>query len=136
MSELISIEELSAIRSFGEMGMTTPFEIRRATQITPDSLDYDPYNDLGDDDLAPDSEGATTGSAYGWFFSHIQQDVTESDAQIRTIDIHTVRYPVGTDIRPHDTIRRTDSGETYDVVDTNADDTWAEEGKATLRRSE
>lgn len=136
MSELISIEELGAIRELGESGMTTAFEIRRATQITPDSLDYDPYTDLGDSDLDPSSEGATTGSAYGWFFSHIQNDVTEADGQIRTIDIHTLRYPVGTDIRPHDTIVRPDTGETYDVIDTNADDTWAEEGKASLRRSE
>ena len=136
MSELLSISELGAIRELGETGMTTQFLIRRATVISPDSLDYDPYEDLGDDTLDPDGEGAVTGSAYGWFFSRIQQDVTEDSGEIRTIDIHTLRYPVGTDLMPHDVIERIDSGEKYDVIDTNADDTWAEEGKASLRRSE
>lgn len=137
---LLDDAELAAIRELGVSGMTTLFTIRRATVITTSSPSYDAAYDYGDDEMtAPDpvyQYGDDTIEVYGWLKSHLVSDPSSGQAQLSTVDLHVLRVPVGTDIRPSDLAERVDSGAQYVVIDTNSDDTWPEWTKANVRRRE
>lgn len=139
-SPLLSPTALAAIRKIGEGQMTTEVQIIRSTLITVDSPEYDPEYDYGDDEFEPAEadlyEGQIVGDALAWFVSDLQRNIQSDQGQMTTIDIHTVRLPVGTDVRPQDIIRRVDNGEEFIVIDTNTGDTWAEKMKVSVRRRE
>lgn len=135
---LLSATALAAIRRVGEGQFQTEIQIFRGVPLTVSSPGYDPLYDYGDDDdeeIEP-YEGDTYGTALAWFHSTLQNAMSDEDGQIAPIDLHEIRAAFGTDIRPHDIIRRVDNGDEFVVIDTNGDDTWAEKLKATVRRRE
>jgi V8-like Glu-specific endopeptidase len=137
---LLDDAELTAIRELGESGMTTLFVIKRASVITTDHVAYDAAYDYGDDELTDfdpvyQTEDEVT-QVSGWLVSRLVSDPTTGQGQLATVDLHTLRLPVGTDIRPNDIAARVDNGAEYVVIDTNSDDTWPEWLKANVRRRE
>lgn len=139
--EFLDASELAALRELADPYFTTPIEIYRPGTGPVDvaAPGYDPTQDYGDDEITfPDAEpGATPVAATtGWFFSTIQTAVDNSSGQVATIDLHQLRLKLGTNIRSQDIVKRLDSGETYVVVDTNAEDTWPDMLRAALRRRE
>lgn len=139
---LLSATALAQIRKIGEGQMQTLVKILRTTAVVQDADDvgYDPNYDFGDDDVEREIyEGRsedTYGLALAWFSSTLQSTNEDGDDQIRTIDLHEIRLPVGTDVRVQDIIERVDNGEQWVVIDTNAGDTWAEKLKVHARRAE
>jgi hypothetical protein len=136
---LLDDDEIAAIRELGESGMTTPFIISRASVITTSHPDYDPNYDYGDDMLTepdPVYQSADVMQVEGWLVSRLVTDLSVGQAMLSDVDLHVLRLPVGTDVRPSDIARRVDTGEEYLVVDTNSDDTWPEWLKAHVRRRE
>lgn len=136
---LLDPSELAEIRALGEAGMTETFVIRRASVITTSHPSYDPDYDYGDDELTdPDpvyqTEDVTT--VDGWLVSSLQSNLSTGQAQLAAVDLHVLRLPWGTDVRPSDEAERVANGERYVVIDTNGDDTWAEWLKANVRRRE
>jgi hypothetical protein len=136
---LLDDDEIAAIRELGESGMTTPFIISRASIITTSHPDYDPNYDLGDDWLSdpdPVYQSADMMEVNGWLVSKLVSDLSVGQAQLSDVDLHILRLPVGTDVRPNDIARRVDTNEEYIVIDTNSDDTWPEWLKTHVRRRE
>jgi hypothetical protein len=140
---LLSASALARIRKIGEHQMTTEVRILRQAPVlqSPSVGGYDPNYDFGDDDddfsiyEGSTYEGPST-TAFAWFFSTIQTSNEDVNGEIGTVDLHEIRLPVGTDVRVGDTIERVDNGEQYNVIDTNAGDTWAEKLRVNARRLE
>ena len=145
---MFDADELRAFQEFAEPFFNTPIQIFRPPLAgeawpTPD-VGYIPMYDFGDDEYVdPAIESDTTypiaggdGKLKAWFFSHLQQNETDDSGQIATIDIHEIRLPIGTDLRPQDTVRSTSSREDYVCVDTNAEDSYPDMLRAILRRRE
>jgi hypothetical protein len=147
---MFDADELRAFQEFAEPFFNTPIQIFRPllageawTSPTPPA-DYVPEYDFGDDEYVdPAIESDTTypiaggdGKLKAWFFSHLQQSVTDDSGQVATIDIHEIRLPIGTDLRPQDTVRSASSREDYVCVDTNAEDSYPDMLRAVLRRRE
>lgn len=136
---LLTDEEIAAIRELGESGMTTPFIIKRATVVATSDPEYDPDYDYGDDlltDPDPVYQTEDVATVNGWLVSRLASDLSTAQGQLSAVDLHILRLPVGTDIRPNDLAERVGSGEQYVVIDTNSDDTWPEWTKANVRRRE
>lgn len=135
---LLDDSELAAIRELGESGMTTPFIIKRSSVITTSSPEYDPNYDYGDDELSDLDPVYQTDvlEVNGWLVSRLQNDLSSGQGMLSAVDLHVLRLPWGTDIRPNDVAERVSNGEQYVVIDTNSDDTWAEWLKANVRRRE
>ena len=141
--------ELRAFQEFSEPFFNTPIQIFRPllageAWTSPEPAGYVPMYDFGDDEYVdPAIESDTTypiaggdGKLLAWFFSHLQQNVSDDSGQVATIDIHEIRLPVGTNLLPLDTVRDTASGENYLCVDTNAEDSYPDMMRAILRRRE
>lgn len=138
---LLSATALASIRKIGEAQLTTLVKIIRPVPVVqdPTQMSYDPNYDFGDDDDTFEIyEGAETtyNLASAWFHSTIQSTNVGDDQAIRTIDLHEIRFAVGTDVRVQDIIERVDTGEQWVVIDTNALDTWAEKLRVHARRAE
>ena len=136
---LLSDSEIGAIRALGESGMTTPFIISRATVISTSHPSYDPAYDYGDDLLSaedPVYQTEAVTQVNGWLVSRLESDLSTGQAQLSDVDLHILRLPVGTDVRPNDIATRADTSEAYLVIDTNTDDTWPEWTKSHVRRRE
>lgn len=138
MTGLISPEELAAIQSLGVLGLDTEVDIYRSGIVTIDSPQYDPQYDYGDDEPYPVGVAAAgrVTTALAWFYSKLQTSISADEGQTGTIDLHEIRFAVGTDVRSRDIVRRTDNAEEYVVVDTNGDDTYQDMLRATARRRE
>lgn len=140
---MIDVSALNDIRELGEEGMTAEFVVTRSERdpiVDPTAPGYSPSTDYGDDtsgayepvDGALQPVGATT----GWLVSRLVSNVSTGQGQVTTVDLHVLRMPWGTDVRPRDVVVSSDTGSEYFVVDTNGDDTWAEWLQANVRRRE
>lgn len=156
MDPILSAEEMGELRTIGEAMMTSPVMVLRSRLVAVGDSGYDPQYaygddesqyDYGDDAVQPiegfsgypepdDIVAGADGSLKAWFVSKLQIDIQNGTGEIATIDEHVVRLPVGTNIRPDDTLRMISSGADYHVVDANDDDTWPEWLKAIVRRAE
>ena len=136
---LLTDDEIAAIRELGVSGMTTPFIISRAAVVTPSHPSYDAAYDYGDDLLTaadPVYQSEDVATVDGWLVSRLASDLSTGQGQLADVDLHVLRLPVGTDVRPNDVATRQDTMEAYVVIDTNSDDTWPEWTKAHVRRRE
>ena len=137
---LLSANALASIRRIGEGQMVTEVEIYRTTVIEVGGTGYDVNYDYGDDELL-DAEVSEydepVGTALAWIQTpSLVREATSEDDQITTVDIHEIKFPIGTDIRVHDVVKRVDNGEEFVIVDTNAGDTWASKLRTTARHRE
>lgn len=138
---MIDASELAGLQELAEPFFVTPVEIYRPGSGPVDTAapEYDPAYDYGDDEITfPDAEeGAEAiASVDGWFYSTIQSNVADSSGQNAVIDIHQVRFKIGTDIRSQDIVKRVDTGDTFVVIDTNVEDSWPDMVRASTRRRE
>lgn len=132
-------EWMDAIRETGESFMIDTIEVyRHADDVVPWEAE-DPAIDYGDDEVdfvdPEEHVEAYVGQFKAWVVSKMDRSITISDGQIQLLHDHTVRVPIGSDIRPRDTVLFSD-GERKTVYDTNKPDTWDEWMKVVLRGTE
>jgi len=141
---LVDEEALDALASFAEDGMVTPTAVyRSSSDVDPDTGQIG-SNELGDDvevvveNVAPESLPEPVPQPHdpllGWFHSELQQQATEDDGQVATVDVHELRLPRDADIKAGDEVRNLTTGEFYQVIDVNDGDTYRVQTRASLRR--
>ena len=123
---LLTDAQLSAIRGFGELGMTKDVTIRRVLAYATDDS-----NPFGDDDLEVAPSYADT-TVKGWLLSNMGREFEEDGSRVVAVHDFTLRVPVGTAIDTRDEVTIDDV--TYIVTETNVEDTWAEWTRCYLKR--
>jgi hypothetical protein len=119
---LLSDTELAAFRDVALQGMQTPIDIwRRASVET-------------DDGQA--SVWAYSSSTQAWIYSTPTAVQSEVSGKIVTINTYRMFCPVGTDIVASDRVVDGNSGQTYIVSDTIAENTWNAMLRVSLRYAE
>ena len=137
---MLDADELDAIRSLADPFFETDIVVYRAGYVDPENDVPPPLYDFGDDEpdlMSVESEGHEVTRLAVWFLSRLQsQTAGTADAALATVDQHIVRAPVGSDIEAGDRMLVEGTGNVYQVVDTNNDDTWPEMMKIIVRRQE
>ena len=129
---MIDQSDLEDIRELGEEAMVTEFTITRAVPIVPDPSQpgYNASTDYGDDELGTftpvDGPIQPVGVTAGWFVSRLAPALNTEGQSLSSIQHLEIRMPWGTDVKPQDVLVSSDTGDEYIVVDTNADNAWAE----------
>jgi len=133
-------DELAGLQELALPYFDTDVIVYRAGYVDVENDSPIPVYDWGDDEpdvVSVEGEGHEVERVSVWFYSRLQSRTAgTADAALATVDEHIVRAPVGTDIQSGDRLLVEDSGNAYQVVDTNNDDTWPEMMKVIVRRQE
>lgn len=123
MTSLVSASQMNALRSVAELGMQSTVIITRHT--------YDDTNPYTDDEVVITT---TTKTVKGWLRSTPVGDINNVNGQQAVVPNSRLFVPVGTDIRPRDTV--TIDGNDYTVQDATTENTWKVLIRAQLERVE
>lgn len=119
---LINATTVHGLGELARRAMQTPVVInRRNVEYQGSTIVSD---DLGDDEVSYDATTESTSTTvYGSLSTNFANNVqVEQDGALVTIDMYKLILPVGTDIRPGDSVLA--GGDTYAVADVSLESTW------------
>lgn len=131
--KLLSDAQLAAVQNVAKLGMQTDVTIWPRSTTTGLEVTDGPYGSSVSFSELPET-ATETATVKGMFHSQPTPTPDVDSGQLVTVNTFRLWVPVGTRIYPGDQVVIT--GNTYQVTDTTADETWPAFLECSLRRAE